>query len=199
MAIDWKSPEKDEFYPPCYYPGTVDRNKAKKVHFDKAKSIEKVDICLQRKGEFILEGIVTDDSTGNPIPKTLVTVHYRDMLFDRVTAYTDDMGYYRIESLGAGEFIVHVDAEHSGFVRKRKPITIDEAVKINHLHFALKPGVTIRGKFVDENGEMTVADALINIALMVERVETAFLAGAKVIMKKSIWTFQAQVHLLSKA
>jgi hypothetical protein len=122
------------------------------MNFDKATSIEKVDICLQRKGKFVLEGIVMDESTGNPIPKTLVTVHHRDMLFDRVTAYTDDMGYYRIESLGAGEFIVHVDAEHSGFVRKRKPITIDEEVKINHLHFALKPGVTISGKFVDETG-----------------------------------------------
>jgi len=156
MAIDWKSPEKDEFYPPCYYPGTVDRNKAKKVHFDKAKSVEKVDIRLQKKNEFTLEGTVTDDSTGNPIAKALVTVHHRDMLFDRVTAYTDGKGYYQIESLGAGAFLVHIDAEHAGFVKKRKPITIDESVKINHLNVALKPGVTIHGKIVDENGNEEV-------------------------------------------
>ncbi len=31
MVLDVRSEEKDEFYPPWYYPGTVDRNKAKKV------------------------------------------------------------------------------------------------------------------------------------------------------------------------
>jgi len=54
MAIDRKSQEKDEFYPPCYYPGTVDRNKAKKVYFDDTKSVKKVDIHLQKKGSSFL-------------------------------------------------------------------------------------------------------------------------------------------------
>jgi len=152
MAIDVRSEEKDEFYPPCYYPGTVDRNKAKKVHFEDTKSVEEVNIRLQMKGEFILEGVVTDEKAGNPIPKALVTVHRRDMLFARVTAYTDEQGRYRIESIGAGEFLVHVDAEPWGFVRTRKPVEIKAATKTTSLGFTLRPGATISGKFVNENG-----------------------------------------------
>ena len=152
MAIDVRSEEKDEFYPPCYYPGTVDRNKAKKVHFDDTKSVKQIDFRLQKKGEFILEGVVTDEKTGNPIPKALVTVHRRDMRHDRVTAYTDEQGRYRFESIGAGEFLVHVDAEPWGFVRTRKPVEIKAAIKTTALSFTLKPGATISGKLVDENG-----------------------------------------------
>jgi protocatechuate 3,4-dioxygenase beta subunit len=93
MAIDKRSQEKDEYSPPCYYPGTVDRNKAKKVTFDGTKSVENVDICLQKKGEFVLEGVVTDEKTGNPIPKAWVIIHHRDMLTDYVTTYTDQQGH----------------------------------------------------------------------------------------------------------
>jgi hypothetical protein len=152
MAIDLRSEEKDEFYPPCYYPGTVDRNKAKKVSFEETKSVKQIDICLQEKGEFILEGIVTDETTGHPIPKALVTVHHRDMLFDHMTTYTDEQGRYRIESLGTGEFLVHVDAKPWGFVRTRKLIEMKTKAKTIVLDFTLQPGVTISGKVVDENG-----------------------------------------------
>lgn len=151
MAIDWKSPEKDEFYPPCYYPGTVARNEAKKVRFDEGKSIDGIDIHLKKKGKFILKGVVKDEATNNAVPKALVTVHHRDMLFDRVTTYTDEQGRYRIDSLGTGIFLVHVDANPSGFVRARKPVTINAATKTSRLDFTLKPGVVISGKFVNEN------------------------------------------------
>lgn len=152
MAIDLRSEEKDEFYPPCYYPGTVDRNKAKKVSFEETKSVKQIDIRLQEKGEFILEGVVTDETTGHPIPKALVTVHHRDMLFDRMTTYTDEQGRYRIESLGAGKFLVHIDAKPWGFVRTRKLIEMKTQVKTNVLDFTLRPGATISGTFVDGNG-----------------------------------------------
>lgn len=151
MAIDWKSAEKDEFYPPCYYPETVARKEAKKVRFDEGKSIDGIDIHLKKKGEFILKGVVTNGTTGNAVPKALVTIHHRDMLFDRVTTYTDEQGRYRIDSLGTGKFLVHVDANPSGFVRARKPVTINAATKTSRLDFTLKPGVMISGKFVNEN------------------------------------------------
>ena len=152
MAIDRRSEEKDEYYPPCYYPGTVDRNKAKKVSFDDTKSVEQADIRLQKKGEFILEGVVTDEKTGDPVPKALVTVHHRDMLWDHLTTYTDEQGRYRIESIGAGAFLAHIDAEPWGFVRTRKPVEIKAASNTTTLDFTLKPSATISGKFVDENG-----------------------------------------------
>ncbi len=153
MAIDWKSAEKDEFYPPCYYPETVARNEAEKVHFDEGKTIDGIDIHLKKKGKFILRGVVKDEATNKPIPKALVTVHHRDMLFDRVTTYTDEQGRYRIDSLGTGTFLVHVDAKPSGFVRARKPVTTNAATKTSRLDFTLKPGVMISGKFVNENGD----------------------------------------------
>ncbi len=153
MAIDWKSQEEGESYPPCYYPGTVARNEAQKVHFNEEKSVDGIVIRLRKKGRFILEGIVTDQTTGNDVPKALITVHHRDMLFDRLTTYTDERGRYRIESLGAGEFLVHVDAEPSGFMRTRKSVNIVTATETKQLSFTLRPGVTISGEFVDENGD----------------------------------------------
>jgi beta-lactamase regulating signal transducer with metallopeptidase domain/protocatechuate 3,4-dioxygenase beta subunit len=148
MALDWRAQDKDDPYPPCYYPGTVDRNKATMVSFDNASVAENIDIRLQKRGEYALEGTITDESTGNPIAKALVVVHRVDMLFDRVTAYTDAQGHYRIDSLAPGEFLVHVDAKPFGFVRKRQTLTIDSETKVSRLDFSLKPGVTIRGKFV---------------------------------------------------
>jgi beta-lactamase regulating signal transducer with metallopeptidase domain/protocatechuate 3,4-dioxygenase beta subunit len=153
MAIDWRCQDKDDYYPPCYYPGTLDRNEATLVSFDKTPIVENVDIQLRKHGEFSLEGTITDESAGSPVAKALVVVHHTDMLFDDVTAYTDAQGHYRIDSLGPGEFLVHVDAKPFGFVRKRQPVTIQEGTKENHLDFALKPGVTIRGKFVDTTGK----------------------------------------------
>jgi len=153
MAKDWRAQDKDDPYPPCYYPGTVDRNKATMVSFDNASVAENVDIRLQKHGEYTLEGTITDESTGSPIAKALVVVHHVDMLFDRVMAYTDVQGHYRIDSLAPGEFLVHVDAKPFGFVRKRQPLTIDSQTKVSRLDFALKPGVIIRGKFVDAAGK----------------------------------------------
>ncbi len=153
MALDWRAQDKDDGYPPCYYPGTVDRNRATMVSFDNAGVVENVDIHLQKHGEYALEGMITDESTGSPIEKVLVVVHHTDMLFDDVTAYTDAQGYYRIDSLGPGEFLVHVDAKPFGFVRQRQPLTIREEAKASRVDLALKPGVTIRGRFVDTAGE----------------------------------------------
>jgi hypothetical protein len=135
MAIDLKGEEKDESYPPCYYPGTVARNEAQKVYFTEENAVVGVDIHLKKKGRFVLEGVVTDETTGD------------------VVTYTDEQGHYRIESLGTGEFLVHVDAEPWGFVRTRKLVLIEPEQEINQLDFTLRPGVTISGEFVDENGD----------------------------------------------
>ena len=152
MAIDWRAQDKDDPYPPCYYPGTVDRSKAKMVPLDTVFVAQNIDIRLQKHGEYALEGTITDESTGNPIENALVVIHHTDMLFDDTTAYTNAQGRYRIDSLAPGEFLVHVDAKPSGFVRKRQPLTIDSQTKESRLDFALKPGVSIRGKFVDTDG-----------------------------------------------
>ena len=151
MAINWRAAKEGNAHPPIYYPGTFSRNDAKLIRFDEKQECENIDIRLRRKGGLILEGTVTDD-TGKPVPEAFVVVHRRDMLFDFVTDYTDKKGSYRIRGLGDGEFLVHVDAAHRELVRTRTPIVIDSANRRAQLDFALKHGVTISGKFVDEDG-----------------------------------------------
>ena len=151
MAINWRAAKEGNAHPPIYYPGTFSRNDAKLIRFDGKQECENIDIRLQRKGGLILEGTVTDD-TGKPVPEAFVVAHRRDMLFDFVTDYTDKQGRYQIQGLGDGEFLVHVDAAHRELVRTRTPIVIDRANRRTQLDFALKRGVTISGKFVDEDG-----------------------------------------------
>ncbi|HUU16912.1 MAG TPA: M56 family metallopeptidase [Sedimentisphaerales bacterium] len=151
MAINWRAAKEGNAHPPIYYPGTFSRNDAKLIRFDEKQECENIDIRLRRKGGLILEGTVTDD-TGKPVPEAFVVVHRSDMLFDFVTDYTDKKGSYQIQGLGDGEFLVHVDAAHRELVRTRTPIVIDSANRRAQLDFALKRGVTISGKFVDEDG-----------------------------------------------
>ena len=121
MAINWQAARQGNACPPIYYPGTFSRNDAKLVTFDKKQSIEGVDITIKKAGGVVLEGTVRDEA-GKPVPEAFVVVNRRDMLFDFVTAYTDEHGHYTIQGLGEGEFAVHVDALHRGFVRTRTPL-----------------------------------------------------------------------------
>ena len=118
MGINWQAAIEGHAYPPIYYPGTFSRSDAKLITFDKARSIDDINITLRKEGGLIIEGIVRDEA-GKGIPEAFVVLHQRDMLFDLATAYTDAEGHYRIQGLGSGEFLIHVDAVHSGFVRMR--------------------------------------------------------------------------------
>jgi len=151
MAINWRAAKEGNALPPIYYPGTFSRNEAGLITFDNQWDVKNIDIQLQRTGGLVLEGTVVNE-TGEPVPEAFVVVHRSDMLFDFVTAYTDEQGSYRIQGLGDGEFLVHADAVHRGFVRTRTPIDLDSANKRTQLDFTLRQGVVISGKFVDEDG-----------------------------------------------
>jgi hypothetical protein len=151
MAINWRAAKEGNAYPPIYYPNTFSRNDATLIRFDGARQLDNINITLQKEGGLVLKGTVNDE-TGKPIPQAFVVVHRRDMLFDFVTAYTDEQGQYQIQGLGDGAFLVHVDAVHSGFVRTRTPIDIYRSSETTQLDFALKQGVTISGKLVDKEG-----------------------------------------------
>jgi len=148
MVLNWRAAKQGNAYPPIYYPGTFSRDEAKLITFDKEQEIKGVDIRLQKEGGLILEGIVVDEE-GRPVSEAFVVVHRRDMLFDFVTAYTDEQGNYQIQGLGNGEFLVHADAVHHGLVRTRIPLDIDSSNQKTKLDFILKVGVTISGKIVD--------------------------------------------------
>jgi hypothetical protein len=152
MAVDWTSFEKNDAMPPCYYPGTVSRDEATLVDFSSGGSLENIDIQLVRKGNVVLEGTVSNATTGAPVANALVTVHHTDMLFDYISVYTDEKGHYRIDSLGGGEFLVHIDAQPWGYVRTRQPVELASG-KNTMLDFSLKPAVAISGVFIDEDGE----------------------------------------------
>jgi hypothetical protein len=151
MAIDWRAAKEGNAHPPVYYPGTFSRNDAKLITFDQKQDNDNINIALQREGGLILKGTVIDE-TSKPVPEAFVVVHRRDMLFDFVTAYTDEQGGYQIQGLADGEFLVHVDAVHRGFVRTRVPIDLDSVKATTQRDFKLKQGVAISGKFVDEQG-----------------------------------------------
>ncbi|MGO9113542.1 MAG: M56 family metallopeptidase [Thermoguttaceae bacterium] len=152
MAINWQAAQEGDACPPIYYPGTFSRKDAKLIIFDKEKSVDNVNITLQKAGGLTLEGTVRDEA-GNPVPEAFVVADRRDMLFDFVTAYTDEQGRYQIEGLGEGEFTVHVDAVHRGFVRMRTPLDLDKDSKKTRRDFTLARGVAISGKLVDEKGK----------------------------------------------
>ena len=152
MAVNWKANRADKTYPPVYYPSTFNRDDARRIAFDAGRKVENVDITVKDEGGLVLVGTVTDEA-GKPVPEAFVVVHRRDMLFDFVTDYTGEDGKYRIHGLGNGEFLVHVDAAHRGLVRIRTPFELDGSVAETQRDFTLPLGVTISGKFVDEQGK----------------------------------------------
>jgi protocatechuate 3,4-dioxygenase beta subunit len=153
MVVDMAAAEKDDPYPPIYYPDTFSRQDAVRVAGEVGSTVKNVDIRLRKEGGFVLAGTVTDEKTGAPVPKALVVVHSVDMLVDTITAYSDQSGRYSIESLGPGTFLVHVDATPHGFVRTRKKIRFDSTAQKRRLDFPLRRGVFISGKFVNEDGK----------------------------------------------
>ena len=153
MVKDWRAAKKTDPYPPIYYPSTFSRNDAKQITFGEKRLVDNVNITLRKEGGLVLEGTVTDRETNAPIPKTLITVHHVDMLFDRVTAYTDEKGAYRVRGLGPGKLAVHVDASPWGYVRTRKLVTLDDEEKTKSMDVTVRAGVPIHGKFVDQHGK----------------------------------------------
>jgi hypothetical protein len=152
MAIDFGAWKHDGAYPPCYYPGVFSRAAAQLIRFGSDREVTGIDIHLRKTGGLVLQGQVTDKTTGKPIPDAMVVVLHNDMLFDRVLGYTGKDGTYRIEGLGEGDCNVNVDATPAGFVRYRKTITLAAGAAPAQLDFALVPGATIRGKFVRADG-----------------------------------------------
>ena len=151
--IDWRAEQQDDPYPHSYAPGTFSRDEARLVVFDEKQVVEGVDIAARKKGGLVLEGAVLSADTGKPVPEALVVVKHRDMRDDRVTAYTDAQGRYRIECLGSGGFLAHVDATPDGFERMTQAFSLGKGDSPTRLDLSVKRGVTISGNFIDESGK----------------------------------------------
>lgn len=143
-------PVEEHPYPPRFHPATFDRGEAELVTFGEVNLVEGIDVRMQRTGGRVLEGRVTDGATGAPIPEALVTTFHADMWFDLFHAYTDEQGRYRVEGLSDGQFVIHVDAVHKGYVKTRRIVTLRRSAP--PLDLALKRGANISGILVDERG-----------------------------------------------
>ncbi len=152
QVCDGRPPVQDEPFPPRFHPGTFSRDEADLVTFGDAAVVEHIDIAMQRAGGLALEGVVTDESTGGPVPRALITVFHHDMLNDLFYTYTDEQGRYCLAGLGAGELVVHVDAVHEGYVKTRKIVPIASGASPTRLDFALRTGASISGVLVDQTG-----------------------------------------------
>lgn len=150
MVTDERASEDDHF-PPVYYPSTFSRSKANQIVFGDNRSIEDMDITLRTEGGLTLEGKVVGQD-GNPVPEALVLVHRSDMRAGSVTTYTDERGRYRMQGLGDGEFRVHVDAAHRGYVRTRTLVDLDDDRPQATCDFSLHKAARISGRLVDRAG-----------------------------------------------
>jgi hypothetical protein len=150
---DAKPPTKERSFPPRFYPGTPSRDDATLVTFDEAAMAEGIDVAMQGGGGGALEGVVTSADGGGPVPRALVSLFHHDMWFDLFYTYADEQGRYRMEGLGAGTYIVHVDARHDGYVKTRKITTVDAGAAQEPLDFVLRRGGSISGTLVDEEGQ----------------------------------------------
>lgn len=74
-------PVEDDPYPPRFHPGTFSRSEARLVTFGDANSVEGVDVRMRKTGGRVLEGVVTDKSTGAPVAQALVAIFHADMWF----------------------------------------------------------------------------------------------------------------------
>jgi hypothetical protein len=123
------------------------------VTFGEAAVVEGVNIAMQGSGGVTLEGVVTSADGGGPVPRALVSFFHHDMWFDIFYTYADEQGRYRVEGLGAGTYIVHVDARHDGYVKTRKITTVAAGAAQEPLDFSLTRGANVSGALVDEEGQ----------------------------------------------
>lgn len=149
QVVDTQDHRRDSAFVPCFYPGATTRSPA--VPFGDADRLTGMDIVLRQSEGTHLTGRITDGA-GHGIPEAQISLFHADMFFDLFCAYTDANGFYQLNGVGSGNYLVHVDARHRGWVKTRRHITIDPSSELRSLDVTLTRGVTIRGRFIDEAG-----------------------------------------------
>jgi hypothetical protein len=120
------------------------------------------------KGSAVIAGRVLTADTGRPVKRARVVVAGGGR--GGRTATTDDQGRYRIEELGAGNYMV--TASKTGFVdsvfgqrrplQPGTPVVVAEAQAIANIDLRLTRGGVITGRLMDEDGE-PLARAIVTV------------------------------------
>ncbi len=119
-----------------------------------ANSVKDLQLTVAMGGT--ISGRATDAVTGAPI----ANLGFRPMLDGRgrmnIEAGTDEDGYYRIEGLPAGSYKVRrmwMAGYRHGEDREDKSATVALGQEVSGIDFAVPPGLYLRGKVVDRDGE----------------------------------------------
>jgi uncharacterized protein (DUF2141 family) len=120
------------------------------------------------KGTAVIAGRVLTADTGRPVKRARVVVTGGGR--GGQTSMTDDQGRYRIDELGAGNYMV--TASKTGFVdsvfgqrrplQPGSPVVVAEAQGIENIDLRLTRGGVITGRLMDEDGE-PLARALVTV------------------------------------
>jgi hypothetical protein len=88
----------------------------------------------------VITGVVTDAETNEPIPETLMTLKYHDVVR---TDFTDSKGRYKFNRVPICFCMKNVSAEKKGYEEQYKLVAV---YKITYVNFSLEP--------IDDNGSM---------------------------------------------
>lgn len=113
----------------------------------------------------LLEGVVTNALSGEPVKKCTLNLRRVDIRGDRFfTAISDNEGLFRFTNLEAGRYML--GGEKSGFIRQEfgarsfaKPgstLTLDKGMQLKNMALKLTPQGAVSGKVIDDEGDPIV-------------------------------------------
>lgn len=125
------------------------------ITIENANTIEDLKMVVAIGG--IVSGRATDAETGAPI----ANMGFRPMSADgrgslAIEAATDEDGFYRIEGLPAGSYKIRrmwMAGYRHGEDREDKSVTVALGQEVTGIDFAVPPGLYLRGRVVDRNGD----------------------------------------------
>ena len=114
----------------------------------------------------LVEGVVTNALSGEPVKKCAVNLRRIDAKSDTIlTAVSDAEGHFRFVNLDAGRY--RLSGEKSGFVRQEfgarsfgKPgstLTLDKGMQLKNLALKMTPQGVVSGKVIDDEGDPVVS------------------------------------------
>lgn len=125
------------------------------ITISNAESVRDLKIPVMLGGS--VTGRATDAETGAPI----VGMAFRAMSRgggggSRYQAETDEEGIYRIEGLPSGQYLIRrlwMAGYRHGENREDKSVTVTVGQEVSGIDFAVPPGLYLRGRVVDKNGD----------------------------------------------